>query len=212
MTISGLYAIADSRWNPRDSLPALALDFLRGGARVIQLRMKNPSSHGDTWNEDCFNVAREIMGYKRDWDFKFIVNDYVDVAAEVRADGVHVGSNDMPIDEVKARVRPGMIVGYSAHSMEDALGAQADGADYVAFGAIYPTETKGPGHPVQGVDALKNLVSTLKVPVVAIGGINRSNVDEVKATGVDSVAMISALCNAESIADETKWFSEKMKL
>ncbi len=138
------------------------------------------------------------------------MNDFVDVAAEVHADGVHVGANDMPVDEVKRRIRPGMLVGYSSHALDEARGAEACGADYVAFGAIYPTPTKGPGHPVQGLEKLREVVAALKVPVVAIGGITRANIDEVKATGVASVAMISALCRAENITEEVRWFNDKL--
>jgi len=209
MNVQGLYAIADSAWNPCGSLEELVRRYVTGGARIVQLRMKNAAAAGATWDDDCFTAARAIMVLKRETPFTFIINDYVDVAAEVHADGVHVGAGDMPVDEVKRRIRPDMFVGYSSHALDEARAAEARGADYVAFGAIYPTPTKGAGHPVQGLEKLREVVAALHVPVVAIGGITRANIDEVKATGVASVAMISALCNAENIAEEVQWFENK---
>ena len=210
MVVRGLYAIADATWNPFDSLPQLVEQYLKGGARMIQLRMKRPDGADEAWERCVGDTAASIAKFKRSYPFTFIVNDYVDVAASVGADGVHVGANDMAVREVKKRIRPGMVVGYSSHAIEEALEAQEQGADYVAFGAIFPTPTKGPGHPVQGINALREVVSLFRVPVVAIGGINRANVDGVIATGVSSIAMITALTGAENIAEEVRWFADKL--
>jgi thiamine-phosphate pyrophosphorylase len=211
MSIEGLYAIADPAWNPHDSLCVLVREFLSGGARIVQLRMKKPDDADPSWESRVEIEAESIAALKADYDFTFIVNDYVDVATRVGADGVHVGENDMPVDEVKRRVPEGMIVGYSSHSLGEAREAVAKGADYVAFGAIFPTPTKGPGHPVQGIDALKELAASVDVPVVAIGGIVRDNVDRVIEAGADSVAMITGLTRASSIVEETRWFAEKLR-
>ncbi len=206
MAVRGLYAIADATWNPFDSLAQLAETYLTGGARIVQLRMKRPDGADEGWEAGVYEAARGIAALKKSYPFTFIVNDYVDVACEVGADGVHVGANDMPVAQVKDRLRPGMIVGYSSHGIEEALAAEGAGADYVALGAIFPTPTKGPGHPVQGLDTLAELVARARVPVVAIGGVTRENVGRVIATGVSSVAMITALCRAPSIEAETRWF------
>jgi len=210
MSIRGLYAIADPAWNPHDSLCELARDFLEGGASVVQLRMKKPDDADPSWESRVEVEAKSIAALKADYDFTFIVNDYVDVALRVGADGVHVGENDMPVDEVKKRVPEGMIVGYSSHSLSEAREAVAKGADYVAFGAIFPTPTKGPGHPVQGTDALKELAASVDVPVVAIGGIVRDNVDLVIEAGADAVAMITGLSRAPSIVEEARWYVKKL--
>jgi len=210
MTIKGLYAIADPTWNPRDSLCELVCDFLEGGVRIVQLRMKKPQDADPSWEKGVEQEARAIASLKKDYDFTFIVNDYVDVAIRVGADGVHVGENDMPVDEVKKRVPKGVIVGYSSHSLDEARAAVAKGADYVALGAIFPTPTKGPGHPVQGIPALAELVKSVDVPVVAIGGIVRTNIDQVIEAGADSVAMITGLSKAPSVVEATRWFVEKM--
>ncbi len=163
----------------------------------------------DTWNSDVFEIAKKIIELKYKYDFTFIINDYVDVAAEVGADGVHVGANDLTIADVHNRIGKGFITGYSSHTIDEAISAEKMGADYIAFGAIFPTKTKGPGHPVQGIDKLKNLVETVKSPVVAIGGINRTNIDEVISTEVSSVAMITGITQAENIVEEVKWYTSK---
>lgn len=209
MSIKGLYAIADPTWNPRDSLCELVREFLEGGVRIVQLRMKKPQDADSSWEKGVLEEARAISELKKEYDFTFIVNDYVDIAIEVGADGVHVGENDMPVDEVKKRVPKGVIVGYSSHSLNEARGAVAKGADYVALGAIFPTPTKGPGHPVQGLDTLAELVASIDVPVVAIGGIVRDNVDQVIEAGADSVAMITGLTRATSVSDEVRWYVDK---
>lgn len=206
--IRGLYAIVDNTFSPKKSHFELASEFLIGGCKVLQLRIKKPG--GALWDSEIFEVAKEIMELKKRYDFTFIINDYVDVAAELKADGIHAGSNDMPVDEIRKRVGPDYVIGYSSHSIDEALAAEKNGADYVAFGAIYFTKTKGPGHPVQGVDKLKELVKKLNVPAVAIGGINRANIDEVLLSGVASVAMITGLACADDVVAETRWYVNKI--
>lgn len=208
--IRGLYAVADNTFTPNKSHVELAATFLIGGCKLIQLRIKR--SDLKLWDQEAFDVAVEIMKLKKKYNFTFIVNDFVDVASEVGADGVHVGANDLSVTEIKKRINPKLIVGYSSHSIEEALFAEQSGADYVAFGAIYPTKMKGPSHPVQGAKKLKDLVSQLKVPVVAIGGINRSNIDEVWSTGAASVAMITGLTLAKNISQETEWYVNKLSI
>lgn len=190
--IHGVYAIADNVFRPEVNCAQLAEDFLKGGVRVVQLRMKRDLGL-------ILDTTKEIISLKKRYDFTFIINDYVEIAKEVGADGVHVGKDDMPIAEVRKLVGGKMLIGYSSHSLEEALVAEKAGADYVAFGAIFPTKTKGPGHPVQGLEKLREVVESLKIPVVAIGGINRGNIQSVLATGVAAVAMISALTENEDV-------------
>lgn len=201
--VTGLYAIADSGWNPCEDLAKLTQKFLEGGCRLVQLRMNSSDQ------DDVSSVAKEVATLKQKWDFLFIVNDHPNIASAVGADGVHVGENDISIQEIKKAYGDKLIVGYSSHSIDEAAHAQALGADYVAFGAIFPTKTKGPGHPVQGLEKLKQLTKKLTVPVVAIGGIGRSNIGQVIDAGANSVAMISALAKAQDIVKETRWFVEK---
>jgi thiamine-phosphate pyrophosphorylase len=208
-TIGGLYAIADRDFNPFDSLAMLARKYLEGGAKIVQLRMKDsgPGTRDSGLGTRIFrDNALEIMKLKGEFDFTFIVNDYVDVALDVEADGVHVGENDEAVASIRKRAGDDLIIGYSSHSVGEARGAEMDGADYVAFGAIFPTRTKGPGHPVQGLGRLKEIASSVRVPVVAIGGITRENVADVVAVGVDSIAMITAISQARDVVAETAWF------
>ncbi len=207
--IKGLYSIADSAFCPAGSLTALVRGFLDGGCRTVQLRVKGA---GDVaCSRMAMQNAVEIMKLKSEYDFTFIINDHVDVALETGADGVHVGELDEPVHSIKERA-PGLVVGYSSHSIDEARRAEAAGADYIAFGAIYPTRTKGPGHPVQGIGRLRELVQSVRVPVVAIGGIGRANIDDVLSTGVESVAMISALVDSLNVIEETKWFVERLRV
>ena len=164
---------------------------------MIQLRDKMRAGSPER-AERFAETARRIQALKAKYDFLWIVNDDLQTALEIGADGVHVGKDDPPVRECRKILGPGKIVGYSSHALEEALDAERSGADYVAFGAIFPTPTKGPGHPVQGLEKLREVVRSLRVPVVAIGGIDRSNVDSVLATGVASVAMISALAKNRS--------------
>ena len=154
-------------------------------------------------------AAEEILKEKNRYAFTFILNDYVELAQSLAVDGLHVGQDDLPIGEVRKRIGPHKLIGYSSHSLEEAKKAESEGADYVAFGAIFPTKTKGPGHPVQGVERLQQLVDQIKIPKVAIGGITKENIDSVLKTGVDSVAMITALTQAQNVLEETRWFVDK---
>ncbi len=118
----------------------------------------------------------------------------------------------MPVIETRKRVGNKKIIGYSSHSLDEAIQAEAAGADYVAFGAIFPTKTKGPGHPVQGIEKLQTLVKTIKVPVVAIGGITQNNIREVLQTGAACVAMITALTQAPNVKIATQEFIKCLTL
>ncbi len=198
--VRGLYAIVDATFSRGVSLSVLAHEYAVAGAGIIQLRDKerNASQESrDNFREAAFRIA----ALRRERPFLFIVNDDPDVALAVGADGVHVGKGDARIEDCRRLLGPGRLVGYSSHSLEEALEASRRGADYVAFGAIFPTALKGPGHPIQGIDKLKNVVKALRVPVVAIGGIGRDNVKEALATGVASVAMISALAGSTTSRD-----------
>ncbi len=204
--IQGLYTICDNSFSPEYSHLELARLFLRGGAKIVQLRMKNEKNL-----DRVRKMAEEILREKEKQEFIFILNDYVELASILPVDGVHVGQDDMPIQEVRKILGHKKIIGYSSHSLEEAKKAEQEGADYVAFGAIFPTKTKGPGHPVQGVEKLKELVQTVHVPVVAIGGITKNNIQQVLKTGVSAVAMITALTQAPDVVEATKFFVEKFK-
>ena len=202
--ITGLYVIVDADWNPLNSHRDFAMCVLDGGCNLIQLRMKGRDK------DLVLKSAEEIAALKEKYDFRFIINDYPDIAISVGADGVHVGSGDISPSDIKAEYGNNLIVGYSSHSVDEAIEASRNNADYIAFGAIFPTPTKGAGHPVQGVSKLKLLVDILDVPIVGIGGINRGNIENVVSTGVNSIAMISSICMAKDIKNEVAYFINQM--
>lgn len=202
----GLYVVADPRFlapgtDFLDYVSALA----HARAPTIQLRMKNaPVSQ-------IMETARRMAKIRRKHRFYFVVNDYPEIAREVGANAVHVGKADAPVDQVRAIVGDQMAFGYSNHSKEEAMRAAEFGADYVAFGAIFPTAAKGPDHPIQNLAKLREVVVSVSKPVVAIGGINRSNVKEVWATGIHAVAMITGISQATDIEAEVAWYQKVLR-
>ncbi|MBI2091508.1 MAG: thiamine phosphate synthase [Deltaproteobacteria bacterium] len=207
--IKGLYAIVDNAFSPKYSHVELAHLVLLGGCKLLQLRMKSTAS---LWSREVYDTAKKIMELKKKFEFTFIINDYIDVAGEVGADGVHVGPNDAPVAEARKRLGKDFIIGYSSSGgINLGLAAERNSADYIAFGAIFPTKAKGPNHPVQGLERLKELCRKASRPVVAIGGINKTNIDSVLACGVSSIAMIRGITEAPDIAAETKWYVEKCR-
>lgn len=202
--IRGIYALCDTSLNPAISHLALAQNLISGGVPILQLRMKGERDLGKVRA-----VAEAILALKKQRDFCFLLNDFVELAAELPVDGVHVGQDDLSVAKARDLLGPSRLIGYSSHSLQEALVAEAAGADYVALGAIFPTATKGPGHPVQGLAVLKEVVATLRVPVVAIGGINRSNFSQVLETGVAAAAMIGTLTLAPDIQTEARWFVDE---
>lgn len=202
--IHGLYAIVDPQFLPTS---LAAGDYVRmlldGGCRLLQLRCKGNAAN-------IYDVARDVLALKRHHDFTCIINDDVVCAKELRADGVHLGQDDVSIADARALLGPQALIGYSSHALPEAQAAEVRGADYVAFGAIYQTATKGPGHPVQGIERLREVVHALSVPVVAIGGITRERTHDVAATGVSAVAMITGLSRAVDPRAEATWYIQQL--
>ena len=160
-----------------------------GGCRMVQLREKEwPSGR-------LLPVARRLRDRCHDAGVTFVVNDRLDLALAVGADGVHLGQDDLPASVARSLLRPGMILGVSTHSVAQARAAQADGADYVAVGSMYATDTK-PDFQLVGPGLVRQLRPEIRVPLIAIGGITPANVGPVIGAGADGVAVISAVCAA----------------
>jgi len=202
--INGIYGLCDNSLNPERSHLEIAQGLLAGGVRILQLRMK-----GEKNLQHVAQTANSILNLKHSYPFTFILNDFVHLALELGADGIHIGQDDMPLAEIRRLTGEDFLVGYSSHSPEEAKVAEKLGASYVALGAIFPTATKGPGHPVVGVSTLKSVVEAVNIPVVAIGGIDRSNFLEVRNTGVAAIAMIGALTTPKDMAEAARWFIER---
>ncbi len=187
-----LYLITDRR-RTKLPLPEAVRQALEGGVRAVQLREKDLSVR------DLLAVAQELRDITKEFGARLFVNDRVDVAVAVGADGVHLGQQSMPPEAVRRTVGQEMLVGVSTHSVAEAKAARAGGADFITFGPVFHTESKaGYGKPV-GLDPLLNLKKEVDISVFALGGINNGDVDQVLLHGADGVAMISAIFGSDDI-------------
>jgi thiamine-phosphate diphosphorylase len=189
-TISGLYVIIDPDACRGRSPADVARMALEGGASILQWRDKRRDK-GDQLAD-----ARAIAALCGEYGAIFIANDYPDLAVASGADGVHLGQDDLPIEAVRPMVGDAMIIGVSTNNADEARRAEAAGADYVAVGAIFPTSSKDVTRAAS-VERLREVKAAVRVPVVAIGGINASNIGSVVAAGADAAAVISAVCGAD---------------
>lgn len=192
-----LYAVTDRAWTGKQTLSQQVEAALRGGATCVQLREKE-------LDEASFlQEALELKALCEGYGVPFIVNDAVEIAIESKADGIHVGQKDMEAGNVRALVGEGTIIGVSAQTVEQAVAAEKAGADYLGVGAVFPTTTKLDAAEVS-YETLMAICEAVSIPVVAIGGINKENLLALSGTGVDGVALVSAIFGAEKITEECK--------
>lgn len=195
--IKGLYAVIDTTYVPFGGIGQAAKAIISGGARILQLRTKElPSGR-------MLEAARLLRGITLESSVTFIVNDRVDVAMMSRADGVHLGQADIPLDDARALLGKGAIIGISTHDPAQAAQAQKSGADYISFGPILPTKTKKDAHSPQGLSRLHELSKRAALPIVAIGGITAQNVAAIFSHGAASAAIISGILTATDIKGQT---------
>ena len=189
-----LYAVTDRAWTGEQTLYEQVEAALKGGVTCVQLREKE-------MDETAFlQEAKDICVLCHRYGVPFIVNDNVDVAIACQADGIHVGQEDMAAGEVRRRVGDAMLLGVSVHTVEEARRAVRNGADYLGLGAVFPTSTKTDVDQMTN-ETLRAICDAVDVPVVAIGGINRGNLLKLSGSGVDGVALVSAIFSAEDIED-----------
>jgi len=187
MLVPKIYPITDTKLSGVSHLEQVKA-LLEGGARMIQIRDKNMSSR------ELFGAIEECNVMVRDYDAKLIVNDRVDITMALGADGVHLGQDDLPPVEARKLLGPRALIGFSTHSVEQAIKAMELPVDYIAAGPIFKTRSKADAEPAIGLEGLKRIRQAIgKFPLVAIGGINLDNCRDVFSAGADSVAMISAL-------------------
>ena len=201
-----LYAVTDRAWVGKQTLYEQVESALKGGVTCVQLREKELD------DEAFLKEAVEIHALCQRYGVPFFVNDNVDIAIRCHAEGVHVGQEDMAAAQVRARVGEKMMIGVSVHSVEEAKQAVRDGADCLGVGAMFSTSTKT-DVDVLPKETLKAICDAVDIPVVAIGGLNKSNILELSGTGVDGVALVSAIFSAEDIESECRELralSEKM--
>ncbi len=198
-----LYLILDKKlYGDRDPL-RLTEEAINGGVDMIQLRDKQSPVR------KMVEVAEGLRELTQKRNVGFIVNDRVDVALAVEADGVHLGKDDLPVDLARQILGKGKIIGVSTHSLTQAKKAEAGGADYISVGAIFPTQTKLEA-PLVGVGLLKGFAANIKVPFVAIGGINLDNIEEVLGTGVKRIAVGKAILGKENITQAARELKLKL--
>ncbi len=189
-----LYLVTDrDLLNGQDFLKSLEQGIL-GGVSVVQLREKSASSL------EFYNLAVEVKKLTDRYDIPLIINDRVDIALAVDADGVHIGQSDLPANIVRKIIGQSKILGVSTANLDEAKKAIEDGADYIGVGALFPTITKTNTRKVD-LDQLKHIKANINIPIVGIGGINESNIKSVIETGIDGVALVSAILSKDNIKE-----------
>ena len=181
-----LYAITDSHWLNGRTLYSVVKESLEGGVTFLQLREKELDE------EHFLEEARELQKLCREYQVPFVINDNVDIAAAINADGVHVGQSDMEAGDVRAKLGPDKIIGVTAKTVEQAVLAQERGADYLGVGAVFHTDSKADAKEIS-FDTLKDICRAVSIPVIAIGGITEENVRELAGSGICGIAVISAI-------------------
>ncbi len=192
-----LYAVTDRAWVGRQSLYEQVESALKGGASCVQLREKELDE------EEFLKEALELSALCRKYGVPFFINDNVEIAIKCHADGIHVGQEDMEAAKVRQKVGDDMMIGVSVHSVEEALEAVRNGADCLGVGAMFSTSTKT-DVDVLPKETLRDICAAVDIPVVAIGGINKSNISQLSGTGVDGVALVSAIFAADDIESECR--------
>ena len=201
-----LYAVTDRHWLNGRTLYEVVKESLDGGVTFVQLREK-------TLDEDTFlKEAKKLQKLCREYKVPFVINDNVDIAMAMNADGVHVGQSDMEAGDVRARLGPDKIIGVSAGTVEEAVLAEKRGADYLGVGAVFPTGSKDDAIDVPH-ETLKAICEAVSIPVIAIGGISQKNVGELAGSGICGIAVISAIYAQNDIrkaAEDLKAATVKM--
>lgn len=199
-----LYAVTDRSWLNGRKLSEDVKKALEGGATIVQLREKELSE------EEFLKEALEIKKVTDQYEVPFIINDNVKIAKECGADGIHVGQDDTSILEVRKILGDDIIIGASAHNVEEALKAQKEGADYLGVGAVFGSQTKTNVCKMPN-ETLKAICEAVTIPVVAIGGITKENISLLQGTGIDGVAVVSALFAQEDITIAAKDMVDRVK-
>ena len=193
-----LYAVTDRAWTGKQTLFEQAEAAMRGGITCLQLREKN-------MNKDEFlKEALEMKDLCRSYNVPLIINDDPYIAVKSGADGVHIGQKDMSLKEAREITGNGMIIGVTAALPKLAVKAEKEGADYIGSGAVFGSSTKADAKPLSH-DVLREITASVKIPVVAIGGITRDNMNRLAGTGIAGAALVSAIFSADDIEAECRY-------
>ncbi len=199
----GLYLITD-RSLTKKTIISDVISAINAGVKIIQYREKELST------KEMYQEAKTIREITKENDVILIINDRIDIALAVDADGVHVGQDDMPFDIARKILGEDKIIGLTVHNTEEAILGAKLGADYFGVSPIFSTTTKKDAGKPAGIDLIKKVKEIVKTPLVAIGGINYENVDEVLEAGVVNIAVISAIVTKENVEEECKKFIKKI--
>ncbi|HSE38494.1 MAG TPA: thiamine phosphate synthase [Blastocatellia bacterium] len=204
-TLPRIYPITDTLVSKLSHARQVEL-LVAGGATLVQLREKRASPR------EFYHAALEAMSMAQKLGVQLIINDRVDIAIAVKADGVHLGQDDLPPDRARSLLGESRIIGFSTHSLEQALAANSAPVDYVAIGPVFQTSTKERPDPVVGLGAISEIKRRLSRPLVAIGGITLLSASSVIEAGADSVAVISDVLSAGDVAARMRQFVDLLRL
>lgn len=199
-----LYAITGEEFHPNRSLKEVMEEAILGGVDIIQLRDKFSTKR------EVLQKARMLRELTKKYDVTFIVNDHIDVALSVDADGIHIGQDDLPLVEARKIVGPNKIIGVSTHKIEEAREAERNGADYIGVGPVFPTKSKVDVVDPVTTEYVRQVANEIKIPFVAIGGIKLHNVDQVLAAGATRICAISEIVGSSDIKRTCELFLEKI--
>ena len=195
-----VYLVTDHRNKTDEEFLNIIEEAIKGGTTVVQLREKTAST------KDFYDLALKVKEITSKYDVPLLINDRIDIAIAVDSEGVHIGQDDMPADIARRIIGEDKILGVSASTVEEAKKAQEDGADYIGSGAVFPTATKDDADSVSK-EELKEIVDSIDIPVVAIGGITLENAESLKDTGIAGFSVVSAIMSA----DNPKEASQKLR-
>ena len=195
-----VYLVTDRRNKTDDEFLNIIEEAIKGGTTIVQLREKTAST------KEFYDLALKVKEITSRYGVPLLINDRIDIALAVGSDGVHIGQDDMPADIAREIIGEDKILGVSASTVEEAKKAEIDSADYIGSGAVFPTSTKDDADSVSK-EELKEIVDSIDIPVVAIGGITVENASTLKGSGIAGVSVVSAIMSAE----DPKEASEKLK-
>jgi thiamine-phosphate diphosphorylase len=205
LKIRGLQLLINTESCSQYPLLELATQAILGGIDGIQFR------HKGAYDRESHTIALCLVEMCRRFSIPFIINDRFDIAMAVRATGVHLGQTDMPVREARLFLGESAIIGVTSSTIEEAKAAESEGADYVGFGHIFSTATKIKSTPPVGLEALEVICSQLFIPVIAIGGINEGNIEDVCRAGASGIAVISAIASSSNPSAQTNKLKKMMK-
>ncbi|WP_025028738.1 thiamine phosphate synthase [Caldalkalibacillus mannanilyticus] len=200
-----LYVITGEQFYPQQEYLAVIEEAILGGADIVQLREKNKTK------KELLEMAKKLKELCSKYHVPFIVNDHIDIALAVDADGIHLGQDDLPLSEARRILGSEKIIGISTHAIEEAIEAERNGADYIGVGPIYETKSKVDVVDPVGLSYIKEVVSQTKIPFVAIGGIKLHNLDKVLEAGAQRICVISAIVGAENVKEAASQFSSRIR-